>query len=161
MPLLMRVPWLSSGQQRLDGSVGHIDLVPTILDLLGEPRAPATSKARGLVPVLRGDETLDGNDVFIEWNGISPTVRGDRFPGQRRHQPHAGDALPVGGVGPVEVETSARGDQGRVVRSTLGPLRTDQPVSDDPAQRDRIRDMAARIRMWQYETGDTAALPGV
>ena len=32
---------------------------------------------------------------------------------------------------------------------------------DDPDQRDRIRDMAARIRMWQHETWDVAALPGV
>jgi hypothetical protein len=31
----------------------------------------------------------------------------------------------------------------------------------DPAQRDRIRDMAARIRMWQAATGDTIQLPTV
>ena len=32
---------------------------------------------------------------------------------------------------------------------------------DDPAQRDRIRGMAARIRVWQDDMGDTAALPTV
>ena len=32
---------------------------------------------------------------------------------------------------------------------------------DDPAHRDRIRDMAAKIRLWQYETGDEAPLPAV
>ena len=30
---------------------------------------------------------------------------------------------------------------------------------DDPAQADRVRDMAARIRIWQGETGDTVPLP--
>jgi choline-sulfatase len=30
---------------------------------------------------------------------------------------------------------------------------------DDPAQIDRVRDMAARVRIWQHETGDTAPLP--
>ena len=32
---------------------------------------------------------------------------------------------------------------------------------DDPTHRDRIRDMAAKIRLWQYETGDDAPLPTV
>ena len=75
----MRAPWLTSGQQRVDGSVGHIDLVPTILDLLGESQ-PDHLEGKSLVPVLRGEETLDDNDVFIEWNGISPDTR-DRFLG--------------------------------------------------------------------------------
>ena len=30
---------------------------------------------------------------------------------------------------------------------------------DDPAHIDRVRDMAARVRIWQHETGDTAPLP--
>ena len=32
---------------------------------------------------------------------------------------------------------------------------------DDPAQRDRVRDLAARIRAWQVETDDDAPLPAV
>ena len=32
---------------------------------------------------------------------------------------------------------------------------------DAPEHRDRVRDMAARIRIWQDATGDTAALPAV
>ena len=32
---------------------------------------------------------------------------------------------------------------------------------DDPAQSDRIREMAARIRIWQAATGDEVDLPGV
>jgi hypothetical protein len=32
---------------------------------------------------------------------------------------------------------------------------------DDPARRDRVRDMAGRIRAWQAETGDEAPLPAV
>ena len=83
VPMLMRVPWLSPGQQRVDGSMGHIDLVPTILDLLGESQ-PDHLEGKSLVPVLRGEETLDDNDVFIEWNGHQPRYAG-QVPGQRRH----------------------------------------------------------------------------
>ena len=32
---------------------------------------------------------------------------------------------------------------------------------DEPAHRDRVREMAARIRLWQYKTGDDLALPAV
>ncbi len=32
---------------------------------------------------------------------------------------------------------------------------------DDPAQRDRVRELAALIRLWQVETGDDAPLPAV
>ena len=32
---------------------------------------------------------------------------------------------------------------------------------DEPAHRDRIRDMTARIRRWQFETSDNLALPMV
>ena len=32
---------------------------------------------------------------------------------------------------------------------------------DEPKHRDRVRDMAARIRAWQYATGDDLALPPV
>ena len=39
VPLLMHAPWLSSGQQRVDGSVGHVDLVPD--DARSARRVPA------------------------------------------------------------------------------------------------------------------------
>ena len=32
---------------------------------------------------------------------------------------------------------------------------------DDPAQRDRVRDLAARIRLWQHKNGDSAPLPTI
>ena len=135
-PLLMRVPWLSSGQHRVEGSVGHVDLVPTMLDLLSES-LPDHVEGKSLVPVLRGEETLAGNDVFIEWNGISPTVR-DRFLGSGRDQPNVSDALSIRGVGSVEVEP-LRGRSGRVVRPPDGSLRTDQSIRRPRPTRPRPR----------------------
>ena len=50
-------------------------------------------------------------------------------------------------------------------RCELYDLNTDpyeqQNVFDDPANRERIRDMAERLRTWQRRTGDTAPLPDV
>ena len=36
VPLIIHVPWLRDTERRVGGSIGHVDLVPTLLDLLGE-----------------------------------------------------------------------------------------------------------------------------
>ena len=157
VPLLMRVPWLSSGRRSVEGSVGHVDLVPTLLDLLGES-LPSRLEGRSLVPVLRGEGTLDGNDVFIEWNGTSPTLP-DRFLGSDAINRML--ALPYRSVVSDRWKLNlCAGDQGELFDLRADPHEQTN-LFDDPAQRDRVRDMAARIRMWQHETGDSAPLPTV
>ena len=157
VPLLMRVPWLSSGRRSVDGSVGHVDLVPTLLDLLDES-LPSRLEGRSLAPVLRGEETLDENDVFIEWNGTSATLP-DRFLGSEAINRML--ALPYRSVVSDRWKLNlCAGDQGELFDLRADPYEQTN-LFDDPAQRDRVRDMAARIRMWQHETGDTAPLPTV
>ncbi|MCZ6853663.1 MAG: sulfatase-like hydrolase/transferase, partial [Gammaproteobacteria bacterium] len=73
VPLLMRVPWLAKEQRKSAGSVSHIDLVPTLLDLSGGDPPPHLQGV-SRVPVMKGDEDLSNNSVIIEWNGISDVV---------------------------------------------------------------------------------------
>jgi arylsulfatase A-like enzyme/predicted Zn-dependent protease len=54
VPLLIRVPGGSG--RRIPGIVRHIDLAPTVLDLLGFPPS-ATMQGSTLVPVINGTET--------------------------------------------------------------------------------------------------------
>jgi arylsulfatase A-like enzyme/tetratricopeptide (TPR) repeat protein len=54
VPLLMRVP--GGAQKRVPGIVQHIDLAPTILDLLGFPPSSAMQGST-LVPLVNGTET--------------------------------------------------------------------------------------------------------
>ena len=66
VPWLMRVPQLGRTQRVIEDRVSHIDLVPTLLDLMGKPmqdRFPGHS----LVPVLKGGEAAEDH-VYIEWN---------------------------------------------------------------------------------------------
>ena len=131
--------------------------MPTLLDLLGET-VPDHLEGSSLVPVLRGEETLDGNDVFIEWNGISPALR-DRFLGSETINRML--ALPYRSVVSDRWKLNlCAGDQGELFDLRSDPYEQTN-LFDEPAQRDRVRDMAARIRMWQYETGDSAPLPSV
>ena len=157
VPLLMRVPWLSQSSRKIDGSVGHIDLIPTLLDLMGES-APAHLEGKSLAPVLSGDADLSDNEVFIQWNGISPEME-DRALGWPQINRMLNNSWRSVVVDRWKLNLCAA-DQCELFDLRSDPHET-RNLFDDPAQRDRIRDMAARIRAWQVRTGDTAPLPSV
>ena len=157
VPLLIRVPWLSNERRDIHGSIGQVDLVPTLLDLLGDP-VPDHLQGKSQRPVMEGNETLDGNDVFIQWNGIS-NEKHDRFLGS--------DAINNMLSLPWRSIVSSRWklnlcatDQCELFDLSTDPFEMNN-LFNDPAQKDRIRDMAARVRKWQLETGDDAPLPSV
>ena len=155
VPLLMRVPWLADRETRVPGSIGHVDLVPTLLELLDQP-IPSHLQGESRVPVLRGDATLADNDVFMQWYGEPPTV------------PLGTPAIELmAGVPWRSVVTGDRwklnlspGDQCELFDLTSDPWE-ETNLFDEPAHRDRVREMTARIRRWQFETEDDLVLPMV
>ena len=156
VPLLMKVPWLSQERTLVEGSVGHIDLVPTLLDLIGEG-VPGDLQGKSLRPVLEGDADLSDNDVFVQWNGTSEEII-DRFLGSAEINRML--ALPWRSViTPDRWKLNlCAGDRCELYDLNNDPHEMNN-LYDDPAQADRVRDMAARIRIWQQSTGDTAPLP--
>ena len=156
VPLLMKVPWLSREQTRIQGSVGHIDLVPTLLDLMGQD-IPSDLQGKSLQPVLKGESDLSDNDVFVQWNGTSNEIP-DRFLGSAEINRFL--ALPWRSViTPDRWKLNlCAGDQCELYDLNNDPHERSN-LFNDPAQIDRIRDMAARIRTWQHNTGDTVPLP--
>src|SRR5437764_1987302 len=65
-----RVPWLIRlpGQTRskvISSAVSHIDFVPTLLDLLGQP-SHVQCAGKSLLPLVR-DEIAPPQNVFLEW----------------------------------------------------------------------------------------------
>ena len=156
VPLLMRVPWLSREQKMIQGSVGHIDLVPTLLDLIGQD-IPDTLQGKSLQCVLKGESDLSDSDVFVQWNGTSDEIP-DRFLGSAEINRML--ALPWRSViTPDRWKLNlCAGDQCELYDLNNDPHEMSN-LFDDAAQTDRIRDMAARIRIWQHQTGDNAPLP--
>ncbi len=155
VPLLMRVPWLSQDQTNVDGYVSHIDLVPTLLDLIGDP-VPDHLQGKSLISVMKGDQTLDGNEVFIQWNGTSDGLP-DRFLGSgsiNRMLTLPWRSVVVDGW---KLNLCA-GDQCELFDLQNDPYE-ETNLFNSPSQADRIRDMASRVRMWQRRTGDDAPLP--
>ena len=95
--------------------------------------------------------------MFIQWNGSS-TILPDRFLGTDEINRML--MLPWRSVVTPErwKLNLCAGDQCELFDLNNDPYEQHN-LFNDPAQKDRIRDMAARIRIWQLETGDTAALP--
>lgn len=154
VPLLMRIPEMGNGQKHIAGSFGHVDLAPTLLELMGA-EIPAHLQGRSILPVLRGEETLEERPAFVQWNGM-----GDRNLGRPS----------INRMVSVPWRSVVTGDRWKLNLSTgdqceLYDLNSDpdemENLFDRPEHKDRIREMAAMIRTWQQETGDTMPLPSV
>ncbi|MCH8102265.1 MAG: sulfatase-like hydrolase/transferase, partial [Chloroflexi bacterium] len=166
VPLLMRVPWLLDGSQTIEGNFSQIDFVPTFLDLLGES-IPNHLQGRSRAGVLRGEDTLDDNDVFVQHNGVGDrdlTSEGEshRWPADKARELNHMGTLPWRSV--ISARrwklTLCAGDQGELYDLNRDASETEN-LFDQPEHRGRVRRMTARLRRWQLEVGDTAPLPGV
>lgn len=73
-----RVPFVVRYPKRIISQVtrafsGHVDLMPTLLDLTGTP-APSTLEGKSLVPILFGQKEKVQDEVFIEIRGTTSIV---------------------------------------------------------------------------------------
>jgi len=65
VPLMIKPSGWRSGSKHVSAPVQHIDVAPTVLDLVGEQR-PATLKGRSLTPLITGSGTLDDTGIYAE-----------------------------------------------------------------------------------------------
>jgi len=168
VPLIVRVPGMASGE-RYPHPVSQIDLVPSLLDLMGE-RIPADLPGKSLRGILEGEREPRG-DVIVEWNGGNNGF-GDRM----------GDvSLPdwMSALGSREEIVAAMRDPVRTVISpdgwklNLSPLGEHElyNLNDDPGERrnlagdagslEKMRELAAKISEWQGKVGDEVKLPNL
>lgn len=152
VPLIMRVPWLAGAGRRIEGRISQIDLVPTLLDLLGEP-VPGGLQGISRANVLRGRDTLAANDLFFEWNGT------DSWESAARSLAVSdGEWQQLHGPWRSVISEGWKLNLSPVDRCELYDLNRDPceqvNLFGDPGQQDRIADLAGRIRRWQEEMGD-------
>jgi arylsulfatase A-like enzyme len=170
VPLLIRLPapGAQRRQVRIPEPVSQVDLVPTLLDLMGQP-VPDHLQGKSLSPWIEGTADADPGDVFIEWNG---------------HNNGLGDA-----IGKVSIPDAMRGlaPKDEIVAAITDPVRTvitpdgwklnhsplgehelynlgDDPLETsnlaaDPDMRSQMEALVTKIRRWQEETGDEVTLP--
>ena len=166
VPLLVRAPWLSGAQRRIDGNFSQIDFVPTLLELLGQP-VPEHLQGASRAGVLRGETDLSGNDVVIQHNGIgdrdlTSAASSHSMAPDRVRQLNLLKTAPWRSVVTADrwKLTLCAADGGELFDLNSDPSETTN-LFERPEHRDRVRWMAARLRLWQAEAGDTAPLPGV
>jgi len=73
IPWLMRIPQVKGSPRSISRAVSHIDMVPTLLELLGA-EGKGDLPGKSLVPVIKG-RNAPAEDVFIEWNPNSGALR--------------------------------------------------------------------------------------
>lgn len=67
IPWLIRAPALGKKQRLIEQPVSHIDLVPTLLELMGRSEVGVHLPGQSLVPLIKGGKVAEDH-VFIEWN---------------------------------------------------------------------------------------------
>lgn len=68
VPLLMHVPWMGQKQTMIEQPISHIDLVPTLLELMKSPK-PQHLQGESLLPLMKGGKAAKDH-VFIEWHPV-------------------------------------------------------------------------------------------
>jgi arylsulfatase A-like enzyme len=165
VPLLVRLPRQQSSQ-RVRAPVSQIDVVPTLLDLLGQP-IPDHLQGESLRPLLEGEDKAPTRDVFIEWNGHNNGF-GDVIGSVSVPEPMLAfasrDACVAAITDPVRTVVTA--DGWKFNCSPLGEHELYQLVEDpyetrnlagQPEMKPRMEELAERICRWQERTGDHLA----
>lgn len=152
VPMLIRAPALGRRHRMIPGRFSHIDLLPTLLDLMAIPM-PGKLQGESRVSAPRGDASL-GSDVFIEWN------RSDGHPMPGEAEVNRAMISPW--------RTVITGDGWKLNLSAndqcqLYDLKSDPAelvnLYDEPRYRARALDLGSRIHEWQERTDDDIPLP--
>jgi len=73
VPWLMRIPQMGRKQRFVKGPVSQIDMVPTLLDLMGaDPKHNLQGKS--LLPLISNEKSA-GDDIFIQWSPGPGAIR--------------------------------------------------------------------------------------
>lgn len=75
VPLLVRLRGMSLEGRRVLDRVGQVDVVPTLLEAMGQP-VPGHLQGHSWLPFLAGKGELVERNVFVEWNGTENGIVG-------------------------------------------------------------------------------------
>jgi len=139
VPLLLRLPGHARNGSRIEHPVSQIDLLPTLLDYLGQP-VPDALDGFSLRGVLDRAEAPPAPDVFVEWSPMNPK---------------SPDDVPIRTVITPDLwKFNWRGEkENELYQLAKDPYETSN-LAARPEHRGRIEEMKKRIEHWQERTKD-------
>lgn len=160
--LMMRGPGGFRGGQVIDTMVTHLDLFPTLCELIGTAR-PSWLEGSSLLPLIRGDVAELHPAIFMEqgWHEVSEAMRGvrtTRYKYIRRHDP-LGPKIDNCDAGPTRevLEKSGWFDQ-QLGREQLFDLILDPEERDnlaaDPVFAGTLGMLRGMVDDWMHRTRD-------
>ncbi len=162
VPLLIRTPG-QDRSRRVSTPVSHVDVVPTLLDLMDQP-LPDHLEGATLTPALDGEEDRCQRDVFIEWHNDNspedlklPDYAEEFGPPDRCAESLTADARTIVTPDGWKLNVMTSGEH-ELYDLNTDPLEQTNRIGDSE-QSERIRDMVTRLRDWQQRTGDRLELP--
>jgi arylsulfatase A-like enzyme len=154
IPWLMRVPRLGRKQRMIKGHYSHIDMVPTLLDLLSQEKADLPG--RSLMPMVQNNRT-DPEPVFIQWNGAEgevPVTAGDHM--EEAKKVHDSAIRTVITQDGWKLCLSER-DRHQLFNLEKDPYETTN-IYDQKKQSKKIEQLKKLIRQWQEKVQDPVRL---
>jgi N-sulfoglucosamine sulfohydrolase len=161
--LIMRGPGGFTGGQVIDALVSHVDLFPTICDLL-DVEAPGWLQGCSLLPLVRGEAQQINDEIYAEVTyhaAYEPqrAVRTGRWKYIRRFQDRPGPVLPNADDGPSKDVWLDHGWRERhppveQLYDLIFDPNESHNLADDAAMSDVLDDMRARLNRWMHDTDD-------
>ncbi len=160
VPWLMRVPKWGTRGRLISHPVSHIDLVPTVLELMGRG-ARKDLPGHSLVPLVGGGK-LGEDHVFIEWHPTQEALR------RGAHEGNIASQEQLDRVAKVRTRTVIAPDGWKLCLSDVDKCQLFN-LKDDPGEtknlfyggghKDVIRRLTKTIQAWQKRVRDPMQLP--
>lgn len=161
--LMMRGPGGFTGGKVADAMVSHLDIYPTLCEVLGLPK-PGWLEGRSLLPLVRGEQAEIREELFAEVSyhaAYEPkrAVRTQRWKYSRRFDDRGKENLPNCDDGLTKSHLLENGWRERpVVREELYDLTFDpgerHNLAPEPAQSATLGAMRGRLERWMKATDD-------
>ncbi len=140
VPLAIHVPWLSRSRVDFQGPISSVDIMPTLLDLMGIDVAGQVD-GRSHAEVLREPSRWRKENITIEWND-------PEFPTGEGRSRVTADGWKL---------NLYRDDRPELYDLNRDPGELSN-LATDPAQKDRVRRVTDELHQWQQATRDKMPL---
>ncbi len=156
-----RVPWLIRlpGQTQnkvISRSVSHIDFVPTLLDLLGQPNHPQCA-GKSLLPLIN-DPNVPPDNVFLEWAPNRTKIKKGTSLARRRMIKRAVEESTRAVVSPDGWKLCLRDKDLNELYNLKDDPRETRNLYSDPQFASMTSQFAGEIHRWQESTNDKLRL---